>query len=206
VTAAAPDVTWTLNGTVLVACNCDFGCPCNFNALPTQGYCEGGWTWHVDEGTFGDVPLDGLTFSVFVKWPGAIHEGDGEAVIFLDERADEPQRDAIRTLVGGDVGGPWGILAWTWPTVHGPKPMRYDVEFDDVNSTIRIGDSLEIESGPITNPVTGAEVHPGAVLPEGIIFKQGNFGMSSTFRLTDDVAYDHGGKYTAVGPFEYRYG
>ena len=27
---------WTLTGTVLIACNCDWGCPCNFNALPTQ--------------------------------------------------------------------------------------------------------------------------------------------------------------------------
>src|SRR5215831_7029672 len=39
---------WRLQGTVLVACNCDYGCPCNFNALPTQGKCEGHWTWHVE--------------------------------------------------------------------------------------------------------------------------------------------------------------
>jgi hypothetical protein len=34
---------WKLKGTVLIACNCDYGCPCNFNALPTHGHCEGGW-------------------------------------------------------------------------------------------------------------------------------------------------------------------
>ena len=39
---------WELKGTVVIACNCDYGCPCNFNALPTQGKCEGTWTWHVD--------------------------------------------------------------------------------------------------------------------------------------------------------------
>lgn len=33
---------WNLRGTVLIACNCDYGCPCNFNALPTKGHCEGG--------------------------------------------------------------------------------------------------------------------------------------------------------------------
>src|SRR6476646_4454560 len=32
-----------LNGTVLIACNCDWGCPCNFNAPPTTGTCAGGW-------------------------------------------------------------------------------------------------------------------------------------------------------------------
>src|SRR6266540_3731742 len=78
--------SWHLNGKVLVACNCDWGCPCNFNALPTKGKCEGGWTWHVEKGSYGDVDLDGLSFSVYVNWPGAIHEGNGEALVLLDER------------------------------------------------------------------------------------------------------------------------
>jgi hypothetical protein len=94
---------WHLTGQVLVACNCDWGCPCNFNARPSKGKCEGGWTWHVDTGTYGDVTLDGLNFSVYVNWPGAIHEGNGEAVILIDERANERQRSAIETLIGGSL-------------------------------------------------------------------------------------------------------
>jgi len=194
---------WELKGTVVVACNCDYGCPCNFNALPTQGKCEGTWTWHVDRGVFGDTPLNDLNFTVAVNWPGAIHEGNGEAVILLDERADEAQRDAIAALVSGDVGGPWAVLAWTWPTIHGPKPVPYDVQLDGVNSRVEAGDSSEVVSETIKNPVSGAEVHPGATLPEGIVFKQGNFGSSTTFRLSDEVAFEHPGKYTAVGPFDY---
>jgi len=50
-------VRWKLSGKVLVACNCDWGCPCNFNALPTTGKCEGGWTWHVEEGAYGALPM-----------------------------------------------------------------------------------------------------------------------------------------------------
>ena len=128
-----------LKGTVVIACNCDYGCPCNFNALPTTGKCEGSWTWHVDRGAFGDTSLDDLNFTVAVDWPGAIHEGNGEAVILVDERADQAQRDAIAALVRGDVGGPWGVLAWTWPTVHGPKPVPYDVQLDGVNSRVKAG-------------------------------------------------------------------
>ncbi len=41
---------WQLTGQVLVSCNCDWGCPCNFNARPTTGKCEGGWTWHIERG------------------------------------------------------------------------------------------------------------------------------------------------------------
>jgi hypothetical protein len=194
---------WSLRGTVLIACNCDYGCPCNFNALPSRGKCEGQWTWHVDDGRFDGVSLDGLNFTVAVNWPGAIHEGNGEALILVDERADDSQRRAIETLVGGDVGGPWGVLAWTWPTVHGPYAVPYEIEVAGIDSRVRAGDKLELESGPIRNPVTGAEVHPGAVLPEGIVFKRGDFGASKTFRVSDGIAWDHSGQYTAVGPFEY---
>jgi hypothetical protein len=201
--ATEAGTSWTLKGTVLIACNCDYGCPCNFNARPSRGFCEGGWSWHVEEGSFDDTRLDGLNFSVFVKWPGAIHEGNGEAVIYVDERADDAQREAISTLVSGQVGGPWGILAWTWPTVHGPKPARYELELNGVESRATIGDFLELESTTIKNPVTGAEVHPGAVLPEGIIVKRADFGASKAYRLDDDISFDHSGQYTSVGRFEY---
>jgi hypothetical protein len=194
---------WYLNGQVLVACNCDWGCPCNFNARPTKGKCEGGWTWHVVDGAYGDVPLNGLNFSVYVNWPGAIHEGNGEALILIDERADARQRAAIEILIDGKVGGPWGILAWTWPKIHGPFPVEYEVTFDGVNTRIRCGEHVEIDSGPIRNPVTGAESHPGVLLPQGIIVKRADLGATTRFRVEGGIAYDHSGKYMAVGPFEY---
>jgi hypothetical protein len=195
--------SWKTKGAVLVACNCDYGCPCNFNALPTKGKCEGQWTWHVEEGTYGDVSLDDLNFTIAVDWPGPIHEGNGKALILVDERADEAQRQAIEMLVAGEVGGPWGVLAWTWPTMDGPHPVPYELSLDGVSWRVRAAGYLEIESEPIRNPVTGAEVHPGAVLPEGIVFKQGEFGSSKTFRISNGIELEHPGKYTAIAPFEY---
>jgi hypothetical protein len=194
---------WQLSGTLGVACNCDYGCPCNFNALPSKGKCEGQWTWHVERGVFGETSLDDLNFTIAVNWPGAIHEGGGEALILVDERADAEQQDAISTLISGDVGGPWEILAWTWPTSHGPKAVPYDIGFDGVHWHVRAGDSLEVESTTIKNPVTGAEVHPGAVLPEGIVFKEGDFGASTVFRVKDGIDFEHPGQYTAVARFKY---
>jgi hypothetical protein len=195
--------TWTLKGQVLVACNCDWGCPCNFNARPTTGKCEGGWTWHVERGRYGDVSLDGLNFSVYVNWPGAIHEGNGEALILVDEQAETRQRDAIAALVGGKIGGPWGVLAWTWPTIHGPFAAKYDVQFDGVNSRISCGTYVEIEGAPIRNPVSGAEAHPSVVLPEGIILKEGALGATKRFVVKGGISYDHSGQYLALGPFDY---
>jgi hypothetical protein len=196
---------WHLAGHVLVACNCDWGCPCNFNAPPTTGKCEGGWTWHVDRGSLGDTELDGLNFSVYVNWPGAIHEGNGIGLILIDERATAAQRSAIETLVGGTVGGPWGVLGWTWPTVHGPYAAGYEFVLDGVKTRLKCGTFVEVEGGPIRNPVNGNEAYPGVVLPQGIIFKKGDLGATTRFTVSGGIDYDHSGKYMAVGPFEYSW-
>jgi hypothetical protein len=197
--------SWRLNGRVLVACNCDWGCPCNFNARPTTGKCEGGWTWHVDQGSYGTVALDGLNFSVYAKWPGAIHEGNGEALILIDERADALQRKALEALLEGKIGGPWQILGWTWPTIHGPYPVPYDLVFDGVKTRMKCGEYVDIECGPIRNPVTGAESYPGVSLPQGIVFKSGDFGATTRFRVAKGIEYDHSGRYMALGGFEYAW-
>lgn len=193
---------WTMKGTVLIACNCDYGCPCNFNALPTTGKCEGEWTWHVEEGAYGETDLAGVTFMLAVNWPGAIHEGDGEGVLLVDERADGAQLEAVTALVKGEAGGPWGVLAWTWPTLHGPRAVPFELELAGINSRVRAGDTFELELEPIRNPVSGAEVTPGAVLPQGIVFKRGDFASSRRYRV-DPLGIDYSGTYAAVAPFDY---
>lgn len=196
---------WRLTGQVLVACNCDWGCPCNFNARPTTGKCEGGWTWHVEQGTHGDVALNGLNLSVYANWPGAIHEGNGEALLLIDERANDAQRRAIESIMQGKTGGPWETLGWTWPRAHGPFYVSYDLTLDGINTKLKAGHYVHVECGPIRNPVSGAESHPGVLLPEGIILKQGDLGATRRFTVSNGVHYDHSGKYMAVGPFDYAW-
>lgn len=195
---------WRLKGTVVLACNCDYGCPCNFNALPTTGNCEGGWTWHIDDGHRDGTELSDLNFSLLGDWPGAIHHGNGEALILIDERANASQRAALESLVKGEAGGPWGILVNTITRFHGPIYARYEVTIDEPHAVVRAGSALELTTEPIRNPVSKAEVHPRAVLPEGFIFKDGAMVSSSAFRVNDGVSYDHSGKYAAIAPFEYR--
>lgn len=194
---------WRMKGTALVACNCDYGCPCNFNARPTQGKCEGQWTWHIEEGAYGPVDLGGLTFTLSVNWPGAIHEGNGEGLLLVDERSDDAQREAIHTLAKGEAGGPWGVLGWTWPTLHGPNAVPYELQLDGIRSHVRAGEEFELELEPIRNPVTGAEVTPGVVLPQGIVFKRGDFASSKRFRVSP-LGIDYSGRYTAIAPFDYE--
>jgi hypothetical protein len=64
---------------------------------------------------------------------------------------------------------------------------------------------VEIAGAPIRNPVTGAESFPGVTLPQGIIFKRGDLGATTRFRVAHGITYDHSGQYLAVGPFEYAW-
>src|SRR6184192_2435056 len=159
-------MAWSMEGTVLVACNCDYGCPCNYNALPTNGDCEGGWMWIVDKGSYDGVDVGGLMLAVFADWPGAIHEGNGVAVAYIDERADDDQRAALTKLVRGEDGGPWAIFINTY-ALDGPHFVPFQVELAGHFTKLSIGGAVELEMQPIKNPVTGNEVHPSVRLPEG---------------------------------------
>ena len=199
--AAVP--SWQLRGHVILACNCDYGCPCNFNGLPSTGKCEGTWSWHVEDGQYGDVSLSGLNFAVAVNWPGAIHQGNGEAMVVIDEAADARQREAIGALLGGQAGGPWKIISTTIGQVHGPEFAPFEVKVADFHSSVSAGSVLRIELTPVKNAVTGVEVHPRAILPEGFVFKDAVLAASSAFRVEGPVSFDHTGRYAAAAPFEY---
>ncbi|MBI2324606.1 MAG: DUF1326 domain-containing protein [Chloroflexi bacterium] len=197
-------LTWRMKGTVLIACNCEYGCPCNVNGRPTLGHCEGGWIWQVEQGAFGDTKLDGLSFGLFADWPAAIHEGNGVATYLVDARASEDQRAAIRALVEGGAGGPWGIFRKTFAQLHGPRYVAFDVDTSTQLPRAHAGDAVAIETEHIRNPVTKETVHPRLALPEGLVAKELALLASRRFHFKDEhVSYDHSGRYAASGYFQY---
>ena len=76
---------WKLEGEWLKNCNCAFGCPCDFNARPSNGYCKGLVAMNIKKGHFNKTKLDCLKFAVTVDFPGALHEGNGAIQPILDE-------------------------------------------------------------------------------------------------------------------------
>ena len=86
---------WTIKALELANCNCNFGCPCQFSQLPTDGTCEAVAGFDFQDGHYGDVKLGGLKAVGLYKWPGPIHEGNGEMQLILDDKATPEQRAAI---------------------------------------------------------------------------------------------------------------
>ena len=71
---------WRLEGPYMKNCNCDPGCPCDFNANPTHGNCEGMAAMIVERGHFDDVNLDGVFLSIRYAAPAIIAAGGGSIV------------------------------------------------------------------------------------------------------------------------------
>ena len=156
----------------------------------------------IDNGTVDSVDLKGCAVAVFADWPKAIHQGGGQAGGYLDDGADDAQTKALTRVLRGEVGGPWAMFIKTYE-LDGPHRARFAFNHSDFTSTATIEGVSELELQPIRNPVSGNEVHPEMVLPEGLIVKRAGLGASKVFRVHGNVAYDHSGKYAAFGTFAY---
>lgn len=116
---------WNFEADYLQACNCDYGCPCEFSAPPTMGFCEGMGAWRIERGDYDGVSLDGLGLAFAAKWPGSIHEGNGSVLLYVDEKASAEQREALIAIGAGQAGGlPFEILATTFSTLLEPQLCR----------------------------------------------------------------------------------
>lgn len=180
-------VKWRMEADFLQACSCDYGCPCEFSAPPTQGFCEGLGAWRINRGQYGDVSLDGLAMAFVARWPAAIHQGNGTVCLLFDERAKPAQREALLQIASGKAGGlPFEIIATTFSKILEPQFTRFDFDIKGIDSSVRIGGNkavIELES--IKNPVTGAPESVRVQHSTGFIFKEAD--CASTRECTSAV-------------------
>jgi hypothetical protein len=163
---------WSIEADYLQACNCAYGCPCEFSAPPTLGFCEGLGAWRINQGNHGDIRLDGLGLAFAAHWPKAIHEGGGTVCAFVDEKASPAQRDALVQIVSGSAGGlPFEILAATFSKMLEPRFVPFLFHFNGRNSSVKLGDALRISVVTISNPVTKEPESVRVEHATGFVFK-----------------------------------
>lgn len=177
---------WEFKGRELVNCTCDYGCNCQFNGLPDKGHCHAVAAIQIDGGHHGDTRLDGLKIGAIFKWPGAIHEGNGEALAFVDERADEQQREALLKIMTGQDTDPmatmFAVYASTVTTMHPPvfTDIQFEVDVDGRRGKMVVPGYVEMVGEPIRNKVTGAEARAQICLPEGFEYTVADIGSASS--------------------------
>lgn len=159
---------WQMHGDYLESCNCKGACPCLFLGSPTEGNCTALVGWHIADGRYGDVELGGLNVVVALDSPGPMAEGNWTVVLYLDERANARQQEALGAIFGGQAGGHPELLGSMIGEVLGVEPMPIDFVIEQGRRHLRIGESAGADIVAIEGQ-GGEEVvirkHPFAVAP-----------------------------------------
>jgi hypothetical protein len=177
---------WTIKGTYLEACNCEAICPCLVFSPPTEGTCTALVGWHIDEGSHQGTILDGLNAALLVHSPGEMKAGNWKVALYVDDRAEEAQSQALMGIFSGQAGGHLASLGPLIGEVLGARPATLSFDSGDRRFRLavdRVG-AIEIEAitGQAGGPVTVAG-HPLAIAP----------GETATVaRAQGDVTGDHG--------------
>lgn len=180
------NLKWEIHGSEFVNCNCDYACPCQFNALPTHGDCKAVAGMQIDRGFHGATALDHLRFVGIFRWPGPIHAGHGEVAVVVDERASPAQREALLRILTGQDTDPgatiFQVFSATLEKHHPPvfAPIEFDVDVDARRARVRVPGVSEGRGEPILNPVTKKEHRVRIDLPNGFEYAQAEIGRGWT--------------------------
>ena len=170
---ASTQTRWQIAGDYFENCNCDVVCPCLFSpnapltSKPTAGACEVAFGFHVDRGDYGGVTLDGLNVALIARTPGAMAEGNWSVALYLDERADEQQRQALQAVFTGSVGGPVAALAPLISTVLGVKTVPITFNVAGKRRSVEIPNIMHLAVQPLpsldpNNEIWALNAHPFA--------------------------------------------
>lgn len=191
---------WRLKGRELANCNCEYGCNCQFGGLPDKVGCQAVFAMAIDEGIHGETDLSGLNIAAVFRWPGAIHQGHGEACAFVDERANEAQRHALLSIMTGGDTDPmatvFAVFAAMVETMHPPvfAPISFEVDVDGRKGRLTVPGHVEMVGEPIRSPVDGSEIRAQIRLPDGFEYEVADIG-SGTSRSFHPMQLEHSASY-----------
>ncbi len=188
-------------------CNCDYGCPCNFNGFPTYGFCRALILYHIRSGIYGSTSLDGLDVVTAVSWPKAIHEGNGTVQLFLTKNISQEQKNAVITIFSGQAkgDGPFALFAPTYKYILEPQLVDLHVDINGKKSSFSISGLLDVMLENFVNPVTGEEQDTRIQLPKGFIFKLADAAKTKIMNIsTPNLNFDDSGKNAFYSVVDFR--
>lgn len=161
---------WEISGTYLEACNCEPICPCRtINGAPggrsTHGICMGALSWQIESGHAGPVDLAALRAVLALRYVDDEPGSPWSFFLYVDERGDEPQRDALREIFLGRLGGtPHQQFPWVWKASNllGVRPVPIEIDHTPGRGWFRAGGSVTVRIRvPVEEEATVTCVIPG---------------------------------------------
>ena len=152
---------WHVKGSYFEACNCEAVCPCRWQGgqrlatASSYGVCDFALSWRVLDGHAGDNDLAGLS----VVMAGTYLDGQPWHVsLYVDERADATQYDALTNIFLGRAGGTvLKNFAKRIGEVYAVRQAKIELDHTPRRWFMRAGDYVEVraqEIVPSDLPVT----------------------------------------------------
>ena len=163
---------------------------------------------HIVQGHFDQVNLDGLSWVVTYRWPGALHEGNGTIQPFIDQHANADQRGALLQILSGQAGNAWfEFLASTVTQLLEPQFVPIEFEFDKGKRKARvaIAGALETVSAPLMIPNTGQEQHVTVRMPTGMEYREFEVAQAMILKCTGGLKFDHHGTHSSLAEIEHTH-
>lgn len=171
--------SWWAKGDWFDVCSCNIACPCEFAQAPTNNHCEALLAWHIDDGEYGGVSLKGFNAVAVASFDDNIWEGAKTIAmgVFVDERANEAEREALGQIFSGHAGGFMANIGALVCDDLGVQyaPISFELADDLAYWRANIPGMVEAEGQALGGPTTppgkrvqlvnppGSEVGPGGV-------------------------------------------
>jgi hypothetical protein len=127
---------FSVEGDYFETCNCNVSCDCIFLGDATQDHCDVAIGWHIVRGDREGVDLAGLNVAMFVRSGKRMLDGNWKVALYYDDRADERQADALRSIFSGQAGGHLAALVPLIGSVAGIEAAP--ILFESANGTRRL--------------------------------------------------------------------
>ncbi len=190
---------WQIKADYFESCNCAVICPClasvnpQLTSTPTEGACEVAFAFHIDSGSYGDTRLDGLQAVLIARTPGPMAQGNWTVALYVDERGDTSQREALQAIFSGAAGGMMANFAPLISTFLGVKAVPIAFQKDGRRRSVEIPNLLHLGVQALPNgtpdAIMASNLHPFNL--EGVAMAVGEAG--STF-ADYGMRWDNSGK------------
>lgn len=145
---------WILKGSYFESCNCETACPCVWFNEPTEGDCKLLIAWHIETGHLNEISFDGLNVALACYAPEHMRNGHWQAALYIDDKADEAQFNALTEIFSGQHGGHLAVLMTFVGEVLGVKKAKIDYVEKDEHRHVIIDKVAEVEIKAI-NGISG---------------------------------------------------
>ena len=187
-------MTWRLTGTYYGPCSCDVGCPCILGEMEgDRGWCSGALVFDIQGGNVNGTDVGGSKVALVADWPSGFLAGNGTGRMYFDQSVSQEQRSALESVLSGQQGGVFEVIAGLVPDVLPSKEAPIDIQTDEEETTrIRVGDV----GAAVVTPLRGPEgdftrlLHGAAAFRDDIILSK---GTGTRFHDPDLREWESGG-------------